>query len=136
MARSFRGALDQALSDTDARRAICDQGRVLAMALVNEGEPRSALRARPHGTCLRYKPAVESLELARRGDAAALRGQPFSVRRTSSPPRPARRASCTSRCSPVTGPSWNCSSTAVSTSTKPSAIEGAHLRDAALRPHA
>ena len=43
------------------------------MALVNEGEPPSALRARPHGTCLRYKPAVESLDLARRGDAAALR---------------------------------------------------------------
>src|SRR5207247_2002196 len=27
----------------------------------------------PHGTCLRYQPAVESLAIARRGDAAALR---------------------------------------------------------------
>jgi ankyrin repeat protein len=43
------------------------------MALVNEGQPPSALRARPHGTCLRYKPAIESLGLARRGDAAELR---------------------------------------------------------------
>src|SRR5260370_993970 len=34
---------------------------------------RSALRARPHGTCLRYRPAVEALTLARRGDVTALR---------------------------------------------------------------
>jgi ankyrin repeat protein len=43
------------------------------MALVNEGQPPSALRARPHGTCLRYKPAIESLGLARRGGATELR---------------------------------------------------------------
>jgi hypothetical protein len=45
---------------------------VLATALVNESEPPSALRARPHGACLRYAPAIEALDLARRGDAAAL----------------------------------------------------------------
>jgi hypothetical protein len=45
----------------------------LGSALVNESEPHTALRARSHGTCLRYKPAVESIDLARRGNAAALR---------------------------------------------------------------
>jgi truncated hemoglobin YjbI/ankyrin repeat protein len=73
----FRAALDMALDtaapDVDAHRAIEDKVRVLAMALVNEGREASALRARPHGICLRYKPAIESTTLARRGDAAALR---------------------------------------------------------------
>lgn len=68
----FRGSLDATVSDADARRAIYDEVRRLAMALVNEGEPPSASRARPHGTCLRYEPAVESLGLARRGDVAKL----------------------------------------------------------------
>ena len=66
-------ALDMALPDVDARRAIEDKVRVLAMALVNEEREPSALRARPHGICLRYRPAIESITLARRGDAAALR---------------------------------------------------------------
>jgi truncated hemoglobin YjbI/ankyrin repeat protein len=66
-------ALDMALPDVDARRAIEDKVRGLAMALVNEEREPSALRARPHGICLRYRPAIESITLARRGDAAALR---------------------------------------------------------------
>lgn len=70
----FHSSLDVAVSDIDARRVIYEKARVLAMALVNEGEPPSALRARHHGTCLRYEPAIESLDLARRGDATALRG--------------------------------------------------------------
>jgi hemoglobin len=69
----FRASLDSAVSDTDACRAIYDGVHLLATALVNEGQPPSALRARPHGTCLRYKPAIESLSLARRGDATELR---------------------------------------------------------------
>jgi truncated hemoglobin YjbI/ankyrin repeat protein len=73
----FRGALDMALDtavpDVEARRAIEDKVCVLAMALVNEGREPSALRARPHGICLRYKPAIGSITLARRGDATALR---------------------------------------------------------------
>jgi truncated hemoglobin YjbI len=69
----FRSSLDFAVSDADARRAIYDDVHLLAMALVNEGQPLSALRTRPHGTCLRYKPAIESLGLARRGDATELR---------------------------------------------------------------
>jgi truncated hemoglobin YjbI/ankyrin repeat protein len=69
----LRDALVQAVSDIEARRAIEDKVRVLAMALVNEGAKPSALHARPHGTCLRYEPAIESVTLARRGDAAALR---------------------------------------------------------------
>jgi hemoglobin len=69
----FRNSLDSAVSDADARRAIYDHVHLLAMALVNEGQPPSALRARPHGACLRYKPAIDSLGLARRGDAAELR---------------------------------------------------------------
>lgn len=68
----FRAALDCAVADADAKREVRERVRVLAMALVNEGTPCSALRARPHGACLRYPPAVESLDLARRGDAAAL----------------------------------------------------------------
>jgi hemoglobin len=68
----FRGALDSAVCDDDARRAIFDDVRLLAISLVNEGQPPSALRARLHGTCLRYKPAIESLDLARRGDVALL----------------------------------------------------------------
>jgi truncated hemoglobin YjbI/ankyrin repeat protein len=73
----FRGALDfatTALAVTDARahQGILDKVRALAMALVNENTAPSALRARQHGACLRYKPAVDALDLARRGDAAAL----------------------------------------------------------------
>ena len=68
----FRSSLDSAVSDADARSAVYDGVRTLAMALVNDGEPPSALRARSHGTCLRYEPAIDSLGLARRGDAAAL----------------------------------------------------------------
>src|SRR5262249_55676406 len=51
----FCDALDTAVPDVEARRVIRDKVRVLAMALVNEGQEPSALRARPHGTCLRYK---------------------------------------------------------------------------------
>ena len=69
----FRSSLDSAVSNADARRAIYDDVHLLATALVNEGQPPSALRARPHGTCLRYKPAIEALGLARRGDATELR---------------------------------------------------------------
>jgi truncated hemoglobin YjbI len=69
----FRAALDSVVSDAEARRAILDKVRILAMTLVNEETEPSALRARPHGTCLRYEPAIESVTLARRGDAAALR---------------------------------------------------------------
>jgi truncated hemoglobin YjbI/ankyrin repeat protein len=68
----FRGSLDIAVSDVDARRVIFEKTRVVAMALINEREPRSALRAQPHGTCLRYEPSGEALDLARRGDSAGL----------------------------------------------------------------
>ena len=68
----FRSSLDSVVSDADVHRTIYDDVRLLALALVNEGESPSALRARPHGTCLRYKPAVQSLDLARRGDAVEL----------------------------------------------------------------
>jgi len=69
----FRDALNIAVADVDARRVIYEKVRALGSALVNESEPHTALRARSHGACLRYKPAVESIELARRGNAAALR---------------------------------------------------------------
>lgn len=69
----FRNALAAAVADVDARRAIYEKVHPLGLALVNESEPLTALRRRSHGTCLRYKPAVASIELARRGDAAALR---------------------------------------------------------------
>ncbi|TMQ08220.1 MAG: hypothetical protein E6J90_41135 [Deltaproteobacteria bacterium] len=69
----FKVALAAAVADVEARRIVYDSTHRLAMALVNEREPVSALRARPHGTCLRYEPAIDSFALARRGDAAALR---------------------------------------------------------------
>jgi truncated hemoglobin YjbI/ankyrin repeat protein len=69
----FSAAIHIAVPDVEVRRAIDDKVRVLAMALVNEGREPSTLRARPHGICLRYKPAIEAITLARRGDAPALR---------------------------------------------------------------
>jgi ankyrin repeat protein/truncated hemoglobin YjbI len=69
----FRGALDIVVADADTRCLIYEKIQALGLALVNEGKPHTALRSQPHGTCLRYKPAVESLELARRGNAAGLR---------------------------------------------------------------
>jgi truncated hemoglobin YjbI/ankyrin repeat protein len=69
----FRDALASAVPAPEPRRAIQDKVSILAMALVNEAEEPSALRARPHGTCLRYMPAIEAVTLARRGDVAALR---------------------------------------------------------------
>jgi truncated hemoglobin YjbI/ankyrin repeat protein len=69
----FRHALNIAVADVEARRVICAKVQALCLALVNEGEPPTALRARSHGTFLRYKPAVVSIELARRGNAVALR---------------------------------------------------------------
>jgi truncated hemoglobin YjbI/ankyrin repeat protein len=68
----FRGSLDLTVSDALARETIYEQVRLLAMALVNEGEPQSAMRARPHGSCLRYEPAIETLALVRHGDVAGL----------------------------------------------------------------
>jgi truncated hemoglobin YjbI/ankyrin repeat protein len=69
----FDNALTAAVSDLEARRLIEGKVRVLAMALINEAGEPCPLRARPHGTCLRYQPAIESVNLARRGDATALR---------------------------------------------------------------
>jgi truncated hemoglobin YjbI/ankyrin repeat protein len=69
----FRDALAKAVADVEARRAIQDNVSALAFALVNEGARPSELRARPHGTCLRYAPAIEAVTLTRRGDEAALR---------------------------------------------------------------
>jgi hypothetical protein len=64
----LRDALDAAVADVEARRAMLDKVRVLAMALVNEGAEPSALRARPHGTCLRYEQAIESIGLSCTGN--------------------------------------------------------------------
>jgi truncated hemoglobin YjbI/ankyrin repeat protein len=68
----FRSSIDVAVIDAETRRMIYDDVHLIAMALVNEEEPPSALRARSHGVCLRYKPAIDSLGLARQGDAARL----------------------------------------------------------------
>jgi len=91
----FRHALNIAVADAEARRVICEKVQALALALVNEDEPPTALRARSRGTCLRYKPAVESIELARRGNAVALRARPMSLPRQPTPP-----SCCIWRCSP------------------------------------
>ena len=70
----FSAALDAAVNNEAVRRAIDAKVRLLAAALVNDEEPPSALRARSHGTCLRYRPAIEALALARRGDDSTLLG--------------------------------------------------------------
>jgi truncated hemoglobin YjbI/ankyrin repeat protein len=69
----FRASLEIAVPNAEARYAIYEKVRLLASTLVNESEPCSALRARPHGSCLRYRPAIDALDLAKRGNAAALR---------------------------------------------------------------
>jgi len=70
----FRNSLHDAVSDAHARRAIFENATSLAMAFVNEtGTETSPLREKSHGTCLRYHPAIEALDLAKRGEAGALR---------------------------------------------------------------
>jgi truncated hemoglobin YjbI/ankyrin repeat protein len=68
----FRNSLDIAVADAETREMIYDDVRLFALALVNERESPSALRAHSHGACLRYKPAIESLSLAREGNTAKL----------------------------------------------------------------
>ncbi len=68
----FEASLERAVSEGLARRLILENVRQFAFSLVNEGEQISALRAHPHGTCLRYEPASASLGLARRGDVSQL----------------------------------------------------------------
>ena len=69
----FRHALDRAVPDEAVRVAILEKVAALALSLVNEDAAPSALRAEPHGMCLRYPPATAALALARRGDADGLR---------------------------------------------------------------
>ena len=69
----FRDALNIAVADLYARGVIYEKVQALGLALVNESDPHTALRARSHGTCLRYEPAADSIELARRGNDATLR---------------------------------------------------------------
>jgi truncated hemoglobin YjbI len=57
----FHDALNIAVADVDARRVIYENVRALGLALVNESEPHTALRARSHGTCLRYSPPTSRL---------------------------------------------------------------------------
>jgi truncated hemoglobin YjbI/ankyrin repeat protein len=69
----FSAALECTVADAEARKAIYASVSALAMALVNSGTPAAAIRTRSHGTCLRYKPAIQSLTLAQRGDTQELR---------------------------------------------------------------
>jgi truncated hemoglobin YjbI/ankyrin repeat protein len=69
----FSAALDCAVADVEARTAIYTRLCGLATALVNTRGEAAPVRVQSHGTCLRYAPAVDSLVLARRGDASALR---------------------------------------------------------------
>src|SRR5262249_20745144 len=66
-------ALPAAVTDGAARKTIQAQVAALASALVNEKAEPSALREHPHGTCLRFRPAVDALSLARHGDTSKLR---------------------------------------------------------------
>jgi hypothetical protein len=70
VAAPFRAALAVAARRRGAG-AIDERISTLALALVNEGDQPSHLRARPHGACLRWT-AIESLSLARRGEVSAL----------------------------------------------------------------
>jgi truncated hemoglobin YjbI len=69
----FSASLQCAVADAEARQAILEEVTSLATALVNSEQSAAAIRTQSHGTCLRYRPAVESLALARRGDSVALR---------------------------------------------------------------
>jgi truncated hemoglobin YjbI len=69
----FGASLERAVADAEARNAIYANVSRLAMALVNDADPVAPIRARSHGTCLRYAPAIDSLMLARRGDTVAVR---------------------------------------------------------------
>ena len=71
--RHFDASLECAVGDAEARKAIHASVRGLAMELVNSDDPAAAIRTRSHGTCLRYRPAIASLTLARQGDAVPLR---------------------------------------------------------------
>jgi truncated hemoglobin YjbI/ankyrin repeat protein len=68
----LHAALEQVVSEPEARSAIFAGAREFAMALVNDGDPPAPIRAQSHGSCLRYAPAIDALSVARRGDAAAL----------------------------------------------------------------
>jgi len=68
----FCASLESSVGDAQARSAIHAAVSRLAMSLVNTEGRAAAIRVQSHGTCLRYKPAIASLNLARRGDAVPL----------------------------------------------------------------
>ncbi len=69
----FRDAIMWAVPDAEACALILHEVRALAFALINEKDTPTALRAHTHGTCLRYRPAADAIELARAGKVDALR---------------------------------------------------------------
>ncbi len=70
----FEEALLAAVPNDIARSRIYEHVSAMAFAMVNEGENVSDLRQPTHGSCLRYKPAVKSIEFARQGDENAMKG--------------------------------------------------------------
>jgi len=96
----FRDALNIAVADVDARRVIYEKVRALGLALVNESEPHTALRARSHGTCLRYKPAPSSRLNWRAGAILPPCASCWRMRPISLPRHPTLPNYCGSRYSP------------------------------------
>lgn len=68
----FQASLAETVDDVPTRTTMYARVCELAMALVNSTDRAAPVRARSHGTCLRYQPAIDALTLARRGDAGAL----------------------------------------------------------------
>ena len=68
----FRASLESSVTDAELRKTMYANVRSLAIALVNDTDPAAPIRALSHGTCLRYRPGIDSLAVTRRGDASAL----------------------------------------------------------------
>ena len=107
----FRAALEAAVHDASARRAVYEKTCVLAMALVNEmSRRRSCGHDRTGRACVtsrRSNPWRSPVAGRRPSSGASLR-----VPRTSWSRRRTLRLSCSSRCSPGAARLWSSCSTA------------------------
>ena len=135
LAHFFAAPLDQALSDTDARRAIYDQGRVLG-GRSSAGEPTFRAARASSRDVPALKPAVRSRSswhgaVMRRRCANSLQRAPDI-----SPPRAPRQASTLAVLAGHRPVVELLLDSGVDIGDKAfAAIEGAHLRDAPRRTH-
>lgn len=69
----FSTSLECTVADAEARESVRSAVRAMAWALVNSQAAPAPIRLCSHGTCLRYRPAIDALTLVRHGDATRLR---------------------------------------------------------------